>query len=488
MRNLPVHWSEGMFLRPQHFQAADRYWHETVATSESWDHQYNYGLRTIQFSPEAIANQQFQLATCQARLRDGTLVALDLGQDPDRIELDDAAPKPGLVDLQEAFAKETQTRIYLAVPKVRLGRQNVARVASEEGNRYLSTSLPAPDESRGANDQEIELKSLNVRLTCSTETLAGYEFLPIAQIKRTSDERAIPMLDIEYIPPVLAIDAWPPLGIGIVRAIYDVIGEKINVLSEQVTTRGISLSTDVPGDLERIQMLMILNEAYATLGCLTFALGIHPFDAFTELCRIVGQLSIFYPNRRPPQFPRYDHDNLGYVFPWLKRQIELLLGMVRDYEYELRYFVGAGRGMQVALEPKWFNAGWNWFVGVNYSNISDRECQELLAPGQLNWKMGSTEQVEFLFKNRAPGVELRLLPQAPRAIPPNPGWLYYEVTRANAPWKDVQISQTLAMRFNEQLINNLSQLGGQRNLVVTFRTKQAVLQVALIAVPPAPGG
>jgi type VI secretion system protein ImpJ len=476
-----------MFLRPQHFQAADRYWHEAMATSERWDHQYNYGLRSIQFSPEAIANQQFQLATCEARLRDGTLVALELGQDPDRIELQAAATKATSVDLKEAFAKETQTRVFLAVPKVRLGRQNVARGASEDGMRYASTNLPLPDESRGANEQEIELKGLQVRLVCSAESVSGYELLPIAQVKRSGDERAVPTLDEEYIPPVLSIDAWPPLGIGIVRAIYDIIGEKINVLSEQVTSRGISLSTDVPGDLERIHMLMVLNEAYATLGCLTFAGGVHPFYAFTELCRIVGQLSIFHPNRRPPAFPRYDHDNLGYIFPWLKKQIEFLLGLVRDYEYELRYFVGAGRGMQVAIEPRWFNSGWNWFVGVNYSNISDRECQELLAPGQLNWKMGSSEQVEFLFRNRAPGLELRLLPQAPRAVPPSSSWLYYEVARGNTPWKDVQISQTLAMRFNEQLISNLAQLEGQRNLVVTFRAKQAVLQVALIAVPPSPG-
>jgi type VI secretion system protein ImpJ len=41
MRNLPVHWSEGLFLRPHHFQTADRYWTEIVQLGEQWDHQYN---------------------------------------------------------------------------------------------------------------------------------------------------------------------------------------------------------------------------------------------------------------------------------------------------------------------------------------------------------------------------------------------------------------------------------------------------------------
>ena len=79
MSNFPVHWHEGMFLRPQHFQAADRYWSETLERSEQWDHEYNYGLRAVEISAEAIANYQVQLTLCQARMRDGTLVSLTPG-------------------------------------------------------------------------------------------------------------------------------------------------------------------------------------------------------------------------------------------------------------------------------------------------------------------------------------------------------------------------------------------------------------------------
>ena len=54
MRNSPVHWHEGLFLRPHHFQAADRYWAERIQTSESWDHPYNYGLYSLELSREAV--------------------------------------------------------------------------------------------------------------------------------------------------------------------------------------------------------------------------------------------------------------------------------------------------------------------------------------------------------------------------------------------------------------------------------------------------
>ena len=91
MLNLPLHWSEGMFLRPHHFQAADRHWAERIQTSESWDHPYNYGLFSLDLSREAIANYQVQVSTCRARLKDGTLITLGVGQEPDRVDLECSA-------------------------------------------------------------------------------------------------------------------------------------------------------------------------------------------------------------------------------------------------------------------------------------------------------------------------------------------------------------------------------------------------------------
>ena len=215
----------------------------------------------------------------------------------------------------------------------------------------------------------------------------------------------------------------------------------------------------------------------------SFAGGVHPFAAYTELCRIVGMLSIFGPDRRVADIPPYDHDDLARIFKWVKRQIEDLIHAVRDFEYEQRFFVGAGNGMQVTLEPKWLHSGWDWYVGVNRGTISEKECRELLSAGNLDWKMGSSGQVDLLFKNRAPGLQLVLLNQAPRALPSGGGWVYYEVSRQNAAWRDVQATQSLAMRFKQELIGNLDSLQGQRTLGVSAHGKQSELQFALFAVP-----
>ena len=484
MRNLPVHWSEGMFLRPQHFQAAERHWSEIVQTSEQWDHAYNYGIRSIDISHEAIANHQVQVASCRARLKDGTLVMLEVGQEPDRVDLAEGLKKDAaVVDLAESFETDTTVRVYLAVPRLAMGRANVGGADDDGSPRYSPVTLSIQDESRGGNDQLVEHRGLNVKLLLSTQDLSGHEILPVAQISRAGQEQAAPELDELYIPPLLAIDCWPPLGRDIVRAIYDIIGRKIEILSEQVANRGITLASSEPGDLERVMMLSVLNGACAALGRLTFATGVHPFPTYVELCRIVGQLSIFAPERRTDDIPNYDHDDLGTIFRWVKRRIEELINAVRDYEYEQRFFIGAGMGMQVTLEPKWLGADWDWYVGVNRGSLPTADCHTLLSPGKLDWKMGSAQQVDLLFKNRAPGLQLSPLAHAPRALPAGGGWLYYEVGRQSAAWVDVQAKQTLAMRFKDELINNLDSLEGQRRLEVVTGDRPAILEFALFAVP-----
>lgn len=474
MRNLPVHWSEGLFLRPHHFQAADRYWTETWQTSEHWDHQYNYGVRTVQLSEEAIANYQVQLDVCDARMKDGTLVSLGPGQEPDR------------VDLKEAFDSESVVRVYLAVPNLKMGGVNVGPEQAAGKQRYVERTLSPQDESSGGNDQEVQFRVLSVRLMLSTQDTQGYELLPIAQLRRAGDQEAVPQVDDQYFPPMLAVDAWPALGRDIVRAIYDVIGRKIELLSEQVINRSISLTSQEPGDLDRLLMLMKLNEAYATLRILTFASGVHPLVAYTELCRIVGQLAIFGPQRRTPEAPVYDHDDLAGIFRWVKQQIELLLESVRDYEYEQRFFVGEGKGMRVTLESKWLEAQWQWFVGVSRGNLSEQDCLKLLSPGELDWKLGSADQVDSLFQYGAEGLQMTPLPQAPRALRLGGDWIYYQVDRQGAAWQDVLQTQTLAMRLKDSLIVNREELAGQRSLVVAIAGRQTTLQFALFAVPSMP--
>src|SRR5690242_17693405 len=105
-----VYWHEGMFLRPHQLQAAERHQAYVLQTGEKWDHHYNWGLRTVEIDREALSNHRLVIRQLQARLRDGSLVAV---------------PEDGMLparDLKAAFQRDSNLTVFLAIPVIRLGR------------------------------------------------------------------------------------------------------------------------------------------------------------------------------------------------------------------------------------------------------------------------------------------------------------------------------------------------------------------------------
>ena len=94
--------------------------------------------------------------------------------------------------------------------------------------------------------------------------------------------------------------------------------------------------------------------------------------------------------------------------------------------------------------------------------------------------------MEVLFKQRSEGLSLSVVDRPIRVLPARPEWIYYEVPRNDKPaWRDVQETQTLALRLRDSLITNLDRLQGERSIAITSRGKRATLQFALFAVPGA---
>lgn len=479
-----------MFLRPHHFQASDRHWAEQAALRQAAVDPCGYGIVKLQIDPAALANRQIQVSACRAVLRDGTLVWLEAGEEPDRLSIDRAVGTFAKLQaaLDDALAIEDTVRIYLAVPRLDPSGPNVSPPAAGDRCRYAATRQSLQDETAGGNDQEVEFRRLSVRLLVSNQDLSGYELLPIAQVRRTGNREAAPEIDPDFFPPMLAVDAWEPLGRGVVRSIYDLLGRKLEVLAEQAVSRQVGFSSGEPGDLDRLVMLSKVLEAHATLRIIAFAPGIHPRSAYAELCRIAGQLAIFEPERRMPELPLYDHDDLARIFHEVQTRIERMLSRVAALSYEQRYFTGVGpASLGVTLESKWLQSDWRWYVGVLRGEIPEEECRSLLSGNtQLDWKLGSARQVDHLFKMGVPGLQLLPLDRPPRALPDKGGWLYYQVGRENVAWNDVRDTQSLAIRLRETLLLNREGLLGNRRIEVSHKGNPAVLEFALFAVPQTP--
>jgi type VI secretion system protein ImpJ len=453
-----VHWNEGMFLRPHHLQAAQRYTSDQLHRNAQFEQPYYWGLRIFEVDKEALANHRFVIRALQIRLRDGTIVSV-----PEDGELPE-------IDLKPVLAGDNTVTVFLAVPVMRLGRANLAGEHPIEGGRYLVDALELEDENTGLNPQPVEVRRFNLQLLLSTQDHAGFEVLPVACLEKSAGADVTPKLHLPYIPPVVGCDAWAPLQMDILQAIYDRIGRKIEVLSDMMLSRGISLETQSQGDALIVNHLRVLNEAYGLLNILAFAQGVHPLPAYYELCRLVGQLAFFGETRRTPPLPRYDHDDLGRCFYAVKKHIDSLLYDIKEPDYKSRPFEGAGKRMQVTLEPAWLETVWQMYVGVK-SPLRPEECISLLTKGQLDMKIGSSEKVDRIFQMGALGLKFAHTPTPPRALPNVAGMVYFQVSRDSEEWENVRKSLTLAIRLNELKI--AGNIQGQRVLTIQRADGQA---------------
>jgi type VI secretion system protein ImpJ len=441
MRNPPIHWSEGMFLRPQHFQAADRFWTELVDKSVRYTSSYDYGIYRITISPEAIANQQIEVTSCAARMKDGTIVSFDTGQ-LDRLDLKNGLQ--GGQDLKTLLLENDRIQVFLGIPNLTLGRQNVATGTVDDVSRYIGFDQQCDDESLGGDQQEVPLRDLNVKILLSTDELKGYEVLPICQLRSSTAGDGRVEIDKDYFPPCLSMDAWEDLGVHTFRAIYDLIGSRLEVLSTEIREHGMSLSSQAHGDVEKFLLLSALKLVL-------------------------------------PEVPAYDHDDLARIFRWAYETIRNLIFSVKESAYDKRYFVGVGRGMHVSLDPMWFGEEWEWYIGVDYGPIERDECLRLLG-SRIYWKLGSADQVEQLFSNRAPGIRLIPVPQPPAVLPRRGNWLYFQISRDNDAWRHVQVTQTMAMRLREEQISDLANLEGSRRIKIQAENEVFGLEFAVFAV------
>jgi type VI secretion system protein ImpJ len=459
-----------MFLRPHHFQAAQRHGAHLAGTDEKWDHHYNWGLRAIDLDRDALANYRLVIRSLRARLRDGTLVSI---------------PEDGVlpaVDLRPALENVPAVTALLAVPVLNIGRANVAADHGAEGGRYLLETQNLEDENTGLNPQPVELRRLNVRLLLDTQDHAGYEVLRLARVEKSAKADAVPQLDETYIPPLLACEPWAPLEVGILQAIYDRIGQYLDMLARQVVARGISWESQGQGDRRLFEFLRVLNEAYSYLGILLFAEGVHPLMAYLELCGLVGRLAIFGTRtRRPPELPRYDHDDLGGCFYRVKQYIYDFFEEVPPLEYKERPFVGAGLRMQVTLEPDWLLPSNQMFVGVA-TPLSAEECIKLLS-GQLDMKIGSSNRVDEIFTFGMSGLRFTHAPRPPQVLPATANLTYFQVDRASqqAEWQNVQKDMTLAIRLNQHRIDG--DIAGQQVLKIRSGGQSITVQFTLYVVP-----
>jgi type VI secretion system protein ImpJ len=467
MTNRAIHWYDGMFLRAQHFQSTERHLAQTANRRQAWIAHFGWGVRDIDIDTDALLNNKLVIRALRACLRDGTMVAV---------------PEDGALtalDLRPAAGRGSDHTVYLAVPALDLSRPNAAPRAAGTPVRFLTDTAEVADENTGDGAEQVRFRSLHFRLLLSSDDHTGYDVLPLVRLVPSAAHAGCMEIDPTYYPPLLAADGWGPFD-RLIESVYHMIGRKADRLVAQLEARA-----GRDGSSEWVAsatgQLRVLNEATAVLGVIGFTPGVPPLTAYTELCRLVGQLASFGPTRTVPDLPRYDHEDLGPRVLRLKQLLDALLALIVEPEYRERRFVGVGLRLQAELDPVWVREDWRLFIAAQ-SSLPEAELRALLADGsRFGLKVGSGTRVDELYRLGHPG--LTLTPAArPEQLPAAAGEILLAVGRDVArEWEHVSATNTLGLRFNEGLV--AGPLAGERVVALRLGPTPATLSFTLYAVP-----
>ncbi len=415
-----VVWAEGMFLRPQHFQQQVRYFERFIHQRVEAVRRFGWGVASLSIDRAALAIGKFALAGAAGVLDDGT---------PFAIPHDTDAPPP--IDVAESARGQ---RIFLTLPMRRAGMPDtVLRDRDDVGARYVARDYEAPDTIAGS-DQVAAVQVGRPRLRFAVESpqvdLGGFALLPIARVVEVRGNDRTVILDEQFIPPCLAIDAAPPLA-SFATELQGLLQHRAEALASRLAAPGMRGS----GEIANLLMLQVTNRFAPVLAHYAGGTGVHPRDFHELLVGIAGELATFTTTRRrPPDFPVYRHDDLQATFAPVIAALRQYLSAVLDQGaiqlplQERRY------GVRVAVIPDRTLLRNATFVLATRAELPPDTLRRNF-PGST--KIGPVEQIAQLVNVALPGIGLHPLPVAPPQLPYVAQTTYFELDRSSQYFRDL---------------------------------------------------
>lgn len=422
-----VVWSEGMFLRPHHFQQQERHLQAQARLRMQCAGGFSWGLSDLVLDEAALAAGALRLTRARGVFPDGT---------PFSFSSPDDAPQP-----LELPVDVRDKRVLLAVGRERGGAREVL---FEEMPGSPARYAVVEDEIKDACDVSLEpallqLGRLRLRLILEDELDGNWLAIGVARVLERRADRSL-VLDDAYIPPVLSTGAsallhsWLAEVAGLLDARSETLAQRLG----QPGRSGVS-------EVSEFLMLSAINRHRGWVGhglCLS---GPHPERLFRDLLMLAGDLSTFdSQERRFTAIPEYQHDDLAATFQPLVLRIKRALSAVVE-----------DAAIQIVLEER--------DQGLRVGHISDasllRDAGFLLAvhaelPAELlsahfpaQAKLGPVERIRDLVHLQLPGIGLRQAASVPRQLPYHAGYLYFELEKGGEMWKQLERSGSLALHL-----------------------------------------
>ncbi len=420
-----VVWSEGLFLRPQHFQQQERHLLTLVEHRCAPLAPFPWGFTEIKLDEQALGLGKVAITSARGVLPDGT--PFDIAADDD--------PPPAL-DFPEAAKNQV---VMLTLPLRRRAADEVdAQDHRESLARYAVGEYEARDNNAEASGTApVRVGKLRLRLALQSEPLDAYACLGLLRVvERRPDGRLL--LDEDFIPPCLDCQAGRTLA-GYITEIRGLLHHRGDELAALVTGRAQSGVAEVADFL----LLQCVNRSEPLFAHLETVAGLHPEPLFRICVQLAGDLATFvHGDKRTSSFPAYRHDDLHATFAPVIEDLRRSLSVVLERNAlpipleERQYGLRVAR---VADRQLFRNA--NFILAVNARVPAEVLRQRF--PGQV--KIGPVEKIRDLVNLQLPGVMVHALPVVPRQIPFHAGYSYFELERGTDLWKQLENASGMAL-------------------------------------------
>ncbi|MEO6270782.1 MAG: type VI secretion system baseplate subunit TssK [Lautropia sp.] len=424
-----VLWSEGLFLRPQHFQQQDRYFENLVERRARAIRSYGWGFETLELDESAAAIGSIALRQASGVLPDGTVFNLPS---------DDIAPAP--LAIRTDHPKDSL--IFLGVVAERPGAPSATLDEQDRltSLRFGSRAVDVVDSNAGFPEASpMQLGELRLQLLGAAELSGAWCAMPVTRVvERRADGQVV--LDHQFIGPSLSVNDCGMLR-GYLGELRGLLSQRIDALSGRMAQPGRGGVAEIADFL----MLQTVNRASAVFEHLANLPRLHPEHLYASCAQLAGDLAAFGPDRKLSRpFPAYDHDDHGATFKPVLAQLRLALSMVLEQSAIPIELHDRKYGVRVAVIPdKGLLSSASFVLAVSAQIPSETLRQRF--PGQL--KVGPVEKIRDLVNLQLPGIGLRALPVAPRQIPYHAGFNYFELDTRHELWDLLKNSGGLAMHL-----------------------------------------
>ncbi|NDL64387.1 type VI secretion system baseplate subunit TssK [Enterobacteriales bacterium SAP-6] len=417
-----VLWTEGMFLRPHHFQQAEDY-----LELRQWSMReglYPWGFSVLRMDESLLSLGKVALAAAAGILPDGT-----------PFEFADAGDAPAALDIRAGCGALT---IVLALPIRREGRETVIfNEAADSPARYLAFEKEINDANAlSMGSAKIQCGRLRLRLLPQNELNGEWQAMGAVRVLEKDRDGCV-VLDQDFIPPLLDSRVSPSLR-GMAQELAGLLQQRRQRLGRHLQRR------EEGRDMTAADLMLqaLLHRFSARVSHLLHAPRVHPERLFAEWLPFALELAIYRaPHAFEGDIPRYDHADTGGCF-------EALMSLLRQ-------------GLFIALEESAIPLPLTERMpGLNLATLPDKAMLDrfdfVLAVGELaagapmsaflaQIKIAPVCRIRDVVQLQLPGIPLRPLPQAPRQLPLRKGASYFALEHSGGLWQPLAINGVFAL-------------------------------------------